>query len=93
MVKCRIRLLGPPAVEQHGHDVARPTGQKAWGVLAHVALADRPPARMRTAAMLFPDARDPRRALRWNPTELRQALGGGLWRRTRRSDEAAGPGS
>lgn len=75
MVNRRIRLLGHPAVEQDGHDVAGPAGNKAWGVLAHVVLADRPPARTRTAAMLFPDARDPRRALRWNLTELRQLLG------------------
>lgn len=75
MVNRRIRLLGPPVVEQDGHDVAGPTGHKAWGVLAHVALADRPPARTRTAAMLFPDARDARRALRWNLTELRPLLG------------------
>lgn len=55
--------------------MAGPTGREAWGVPAHVALADRPPARMRTAPILFPDARDPRRALRWDLTELRQVLG------------------
>jgi DNA-binding SARP family transcriptional activator len=71
-----IRLLGRPTVERDGRAVAGPRGHKAWGLLAYLALADAPPSRQRLVSLLFDEADDPRRALRWNLAELRRALAG-----------------
>jgi DNA-binding SARP family transcriptional activator len=71
-----IRLLGRPTVEHDGTAVAGPRGHKAWGLLAYLALAETPPSRQRLVSLLFDEADDPRRALRWNLAELRRALAG-----------------
>jgi DNA-binding SARP family transcriptional activator len=70
-----ISLLGRPAVRRDGVVVAPPRGHKAWALLAYLVLNDRPVARTRVAALLFPDANDPLAAVRWNLHELRQLLG------------------
>ena len=72
-----IRLLGAPAVERDGQPRPRPRGRKVWGLLAYLLLAERPPSRQRLAGLLFADADDPLRALRWTLTELRRMLGTG----------------
>jgi DNA-binding SARP family transcriptional activator len=73
----KIRLLGPPAIEQADRTPARPPrGRKTWALLAYLLLADRPPSRKRLAELLFADADDPLGALRWSLAELRRALGG-----------------
>lgn len=72
----KIRLLGPPFVRRDGQLAESPGGRKAWGLLAYLILTDQPPSRSRAAELLFPDAQDPMRALRWNLTELRRLLGG-----------------
>jgi DNA-binding SARP family transcriptional activator len=69
-----IRLLGAHAVERDGQPLPRPRGRKVWGLLAYLLLAERPPSRQRLAALLFADADDPLRALRWTLTELRRML-------------------
>lgn len=71
-----INLLGRPYVERDGHRVPPPRGRKAWAVLLYLVTNDRPPARDELVSMLFPEADDPFRALRWNLTELRRLLGG-----------------
>jgi DNA-binding SARP family transcriptional activator len=70
-----IRLLGPPEIERDGVVVVPPRGRKAWAVLAHVVLSERPVARTGLAALVFGGADDPRGALRWTLAELRRALG------------------
>ncbi|MFN0091415.1 MAG: BTAD domain-containing putative transcriptional regulator [Acidimicrobiales bacterium] len=72
----QVRLLGKPALHS-GDATASPRvrGHKAWGLFAYLVLNDQPPARQRLAALLFADADDPLRALRWNIAELRRALG------------------
>jgi DNA-binding SARP family transcriptional activator len=70
-----IRLLGPPEIEREGIVVAPPRGHKPWAVLAYVALAERPVARIRLAQLVFGDADDPRGALRWTLAQLRRVLG------------------
>ncbi|GAA1369331.1 AfsR/SARP family transcriptional regulator [Catellatospora chokoriensis] len=71
-----VRLLGRPQIVQDGVAVGGPRGHKAWGLLAFLALAERPPSRQRLVSMLFEHAEDPRGALRWNLAEMRRALGG-----------------
>jgi len=70
-----IRLLGAPAILRDGVEVAGPRGRKAWALLAHLLLAERPSSRRRLAELLFADAGDPLGALRWNLAQLRRALG------------------
>lgn len=70
-----VHLLGPPRIERDHQDVTRPRGNKAWGLLAYLARAERPITRERLATMLFADAEDPMGALRWNLSQLRRTLG------------------
>ena len=72
-----INLLGRPVVRRDGVEAAAPRGHKVWGLLAYLVLTDRPVARTRAAALLFPDANDPLAAMRWNLHELRRLLGPG----------------
>ena len=81
MAETWIRLLGPPRIESAGTAPRQPRGRKAWAVLAYLALQPGGTGRARTAALLFPDAEDPLGALRWNLSELRRTLGGGIGRR------------
>jgi DNA-binding SARP family transcriptional activator len=71
-----IRLLGAPQVERKGEAVAAPRGRKCWALLAYLILRERPASRLAISELLFPDAEDPLRALRWTLVELRRALGG-----------------
>src|SRR5215210_4330868 len=70
-----VRLLGTPEVERGGEAVAAPRGRKCWALLAYLLLRERPVSRLSLAELLFPDAEDPLRALRWTLVELRRALG------------------
>jgi len=76
-VSLRVRLLGPPGVEDGtGQRREPPRGQKAWALLGRVALAERPLTRSELAAELFPEADDPLGALRWCLADLRRCLEG-----------------
>lgn len=68
----RIQLLGKPQIDP----APGPKGRKAWALLAYLLSVDVPPSREHLASLLFEDADDPLRALRWNLTELRKALPG-----------------
>ena len=69
----RVRLLGPPHIEDPAGPPGRPPrGQKSWALLARVALADRPLSRGELAAELFGEADDPLGALRWCLADLRR---------------------
>jgi DNA-binding SARP family transcriptional activator len=69
-----IRLLGKPTIELDGKVCASPRGRKTWALLAYLLLCERPPPRSRVASLLFPDADDPLRALRWTLADLRRIL-------------------
>jgi DNA-binding SARP family transcriptional activator len=71
-----IHLLGKPRVEQSGNHLPSPRGYKAWGLLAYMTCADRPPTRDELVSQLFSEADDPSGALRWNLSELRRVLPG-----------------
>jgi DNA-binding SARP family transcriptional activator len=70
-----IQLLGPPSIARSGKAVAPPRGRKAWALLAYLLLSERRATRATLASLLFGQADDPRRALRWTLVELRRALG------------------
>ncbi|MGI8773892.1 MAG: BTAD domain-containing putative transcriptional regulator [Actinomycetota bacterium] len=69
-----IHLLGKPMVTWEGSPQTGPKGQKAWGLLAYLILSGAPQPREHLGQLLFGDADDPLRALRWNLTELRRVL-------------------
>ena len=70
-----IQLLGRPRITQDGRQVYKLRSRKSWGLLAYLILSERPPARSQLASLLFADADDPVRALRWSLSEIRRALG------------------
>jgi DNA-binding SARP family transcriptional activator len=69
-----IRLLGRPAVVIDGLEAAPPRGVKAWGLLAFLAVSERPRSRSELADLLFARAEDPLGALRWSLAALRRLL-------------------
>ncbi len=72
-----IQLLGRPRLEIDGAAGYRYRSRKSWAVLAFLLLTERPPTRSQLAALLFADADDPLRALRWCLAEIRRGLGPG----------------
>lgn len=70
-----VRLLGSPSVERSDGATYQVRSRKSWALLACLILSERPPARERLAGLLYPDADDPMRALRWGLTEIRRCLG------------------
>lgn len=68
-----VELLGRPNVVGSTRQPAR----KSWAVLAYLILAG-PAPRRRLADLLFAEADDPLRALRWALSDLRGALGDGV---------------
>jgi len=70
-----VHLLGRPAIEAGSEVVYRFRSQKSWALLAYLLITERPPSRTRLAGLLFDEADDPLRALRWNLAELRRGLG------------------
>lgn len=74
-----IHLLGRPHTDRGGTEAHQFRSRKSWALLAYLLLGDRPPSRSRLAKLLFADADDPQRALRWSLTEIRRALGDEGW--------------
>ena len=70
-----LRLLGHPAAARTDGDAYVFRSRKSWALLAYLLLSERPPPRSRLAALLFADADDPLRALRWSLAEVRRCLG------------------
>ena len=72
----RVRLLGPPRIEEEDGQPRRPArGQKSWALLARLAMAERPLSRSELAAELFAEADDPLGALRWCLADVRRCCG------------------
>lgn len=74
MMGVSIHLLGTPRVEHDGHAVPAPRGRKVWALLAYLLLTERPQTRSHLAGLLFSEADDPLRALRWNLNAVRHLL-------------------
>ena len=72
-----VHLLGRPHIDRSGGPAYRFRSNKSWGALAYLLLSERPPTRAQLASMLFAEADDPARALRWSLAEIRRGLGDG----------------
>ena len=74
MAKCKVRLLGIPAIfdAQGQNCVVR--GHQAWALLARVILTTKPVSRVTLSEELFPESHDPLGSLRWCLASLRKAL-------------------
>jgi DNA-binding SARP family transcriptional activator len=70
-----VRLLGRPSMERPDETSYRLRSRKSWALLAYLLLADGSPTRSRLAGLLFAEADDPLRALRWSLAEIRRCLG------------------
>jgi DNA-binding SARP family transcriptional activator len=70
-----IQLLGRPRIDRTDGDHYQVRSRKSWAALAYLLLSERPPTRNRLAALLFAEADDPLRALRWSLSEIRRCLG------------------
>ncbi len=73
-----IRLLGQPVLDRHGTAGYRFRSRKSWALLTYLLLSERHPTRAQLASLLFSEAKDPLRALRWNLAEIRRGLGEGV---------------
>ena len=72
-----IHLLGRPSLNPDVADGYRLRSRKSWGLLAYLILREHPPSRAQLASLLFGEADDPMRALRWSLSEIRRGLGDG----------------
>ena len=70
-----IHLLGRPRADRDAAQAYPFRTQKSWAILAYLILSERPPTRGQLASLLFTEADDPLRALRWNLSEIRRCLG------------------
>ena len=70
-----VQLLGHPAIDDGGERSPAFRSRKSWALLAYLLATERPPSRRQLAALLFGEADDPLRALRWSIAEIRRALG------------------
>lgn len=70
-----IHLLGRPRIDTDQEESYRFRSQKSWALLAVLLLSERRPTRSELAMLLFGQADDPLRALRWSLSEIRRALG------------------
>jgi DNA-binding SARP family transcriptional activator len=70
-----IQLLGRPRVVPRSGEPYQCRSRKSWALLTYLLLSERPPTRSQLASMLFAEADDPVRALRWGLSEIRRALG------------------
>lgn len=69
-----VHLLGRPHLERTSGAVYEFRSRKSWALLAFLLLSERPPHRSRLASLLFSEADDPLRALRWSLSEIRRGL-------------------
>ena len=72
---------GPSADRALPGEVYRFRSRKSWALLAYLILTTAARRAARLAELLFPEADDPVRALRWSLSEIRRGLGPGRGRR------------
>lgn len=69
-----IQLLGRPTIERASGVGYQFRSRKTWALLTILILSERRLSRSELAALLFAEADDPLRALRWCMSELRRGL-------------------
>lgn len=69
-----ICLVGDFAVLREGKPVELPPSRKTRALLAYLAVVDRPQRRERLCEMFWEIPDDPRGALRWSLSKIRQIL-------------------
>ncbi|WP_426563223.1 BTAD domain-containing putative transcriptional regulator [Angustibacter sp. McL0619] len=74
-MKTTVHLLGRPRIERDTGEDYVFRSRKSWALLAYLLLAERPTSRSQLASLLFAEADDPIRALRWGLSEIRRGLG------------------
>jgi DNA-binding SARP family transcriptional activator len=75
LMSLSVQLLGRPRIVQTSGATYQFRSRKSWALLAYLVLAEQPPSRAQLARLLFAEADDPQRALRWNLSEIRRGLG------------------
>jgi len=70
-----VQLIGRPRIIRCAGEAYEFRSRKSWAVLAYLLLSETPPSRVQLTGMLFGDADDPARALRWCLAEIRRGLG------------------
>ena len=70
-----IRVLGDFCVIRDGAEVSLPPSKKTRALLAYLAASDRPQRRERLCELFWDIPDDPRGALRWSLSKIRQILG------------------
>ena len=69
-----IRLLGEMEITRRGERLELPPSRKTRGLLAYLALANRPLRRDRLCSLLWDAPDDPKGALRWSLSKLRSLV-------------------
>src|SRR5215218_10168430 len=70
-----VHLLGRPSITGPSGGAYQFRSRKSWAIMAYLILSDQPPSRSQLASLLFDEADDPIRALRWSLAEVRRGLG------------------
>ena len=73
-----IRLIGELAVFRRGKLIALPQSKKTRCLLAYLAVVERPQRRERLCELFWEVPDDPRGALRWSLSKIRQVVGDAL---------------
>src|SRR5919112_969253 len=73
----KISVLGELRVTRGNEEVALPPSKKTRALLAYLAVVGRPQRRERLCELFWDVPDDPRGALRWSLSKLRQVLGSG----------------
>src|SRR5579864_9212361 len=70
----QIRLLGELEVTREGRALSLPASKKTRALLAYLAATARPHLRQSLCELLWPGPDDPRAALRWTLTKIRDVV-------------------
>ncbi|WP_373636503.1 alpha/beta fold hydrolase [Yoonia sp. BS5-3] len=71
-----INILGQMSFLRNGVDIPLVSSRKTRALLAYLAITERPQMREHLCEMLFDNTNDPRGALRWSLSKIRQLLKG-----------------
>ena len=73
-MKLSVHVLGPMSVRLDGQDLPLPGSRKTRALLAYLLICNRPVSRTRLCDLFFSNTNDPRAALRWSLSKLREVI-------------------